>query len=315
MTEVRLWQVLCSGAAGGMLSLVHAFAVGREVTLPWYWAALAFPALGAAAALIGVYVLTVSDTKAALRCIAFALLCGLVWKPVIEAGSALVTQTAAQQKAREVAVHTTELQAMAADLAESPGPDLPSLLTKVEQTTNKIVRLLPAVPDPEMRADAEDTVRNVVAVVERVAPQRPRESVDVLTRLAVTGLATRQPQFATLATTVLHDVGIGATSPEVSIAAYGGLNEVAAAAESRPDSALAAEARYLGADMVLVAAARAEADGRADSVARLPTGEAMRNLETAQKYFEARGDQARADRSKMRALEFRRLSKPPGGPQ
>lgn len=287
--------------------------MGNDIKLPLYGAAFAFTALGAAAAVIGVYLLANSDTKAVARCIALALACGLAWKPVIDAGSALVTQTTDQENNEDVAKRTEDLQSMVTGLSTTK--DLPATLVEMEQKAARIVRLLPKVTDAEVRADAEDSIRALVAGIERVMPQRPRESVSVLTRLAVAGLETRQPQFAPMVLGALHDVGIAAEDPAVSSSAFGGLEQIASAADTRPEAALAAEARYLGAEVVVGAATRAEASGRAETVAQLPAAEALRSLESAQRSFEARGDQARAGRATARASELEKLTKrPPGLP-
>lgn len=63
--------------------------------------------LGTGAAFVGVYVIANTDTRDFLRCLGFALLCGFSWKPVYDAGSALVNQQIKISQAREVTQKAT----------------------------------------------------------------------------------------------------------------------------------------------------------------------------------------------------------------
>jgi len=84
--------ILFFGAIGGSLSLVYAATVGQPIPGSLWVAVPGSVVLGTFAAFIGVYVIANTDTSDFLRCLGFSLLCGFAWKPVYDAGSALVTQ-------------------------------------------------------------------------------------------------------------------------------------------------------------------------------------------------------------------------------
>jgi hypothetical protein len=92
--------ILLFGAIGGGLSLVYAATVGQPIQGSLWVAVPGSVVLGTFAAFIGVYVIANTDTSDFLRCLGFSLLCGFAWKPVYDAGSALVTQ---QTRANQIA--------------------------------------------------------------------------------------------------------------------------------------------------------------------------------------------------------------------
>lgn len=98
--EVR--YVMLAGAAGGLLSWVNAQVLLQPDQLEW-WKAVPFSvALGAGAAPIGVYVVANVDMRSPIRSLVFAMLCGFAWKPVFEAGSALISQQATRSNDKQL---------------------------------------------------------------------------------------------------------------------------------------------------------------------------------------------------------------------
>lgn len=108
MKEANVGHVLLVGGAGGALSWLFTLAAGLpRVVTPWWAAAAIGIPLGAGAAFVGVYLANSSPAPPA-RCLAFALLCGFSWRPVLEAGSAVVAQKAQMQQARLAAAPLLE---------------------------------------------------------------------------------------------------------------------------------------------------------------------------------------------------------------
>src|SRR3990172_11409776 len=96
MTSAQPWHVLLLGAAGGLLAWLYSQTVGQPAALVWWQAIPAGVLLGAGASFVGVYLLANADVRDAKRCLALAMICGFAWKPVYEAGTALVKETAAR---------------------------------------------------------------------------------------------------------------------------------------------------------------------------------------------------------------------------
>lgn len=173
----KVWHVLVSGAAGGALSWVFAVTVGLPLAVTnWLVALPAASALGAGASFLGIYLLAGTDTAQANRCLAFALLCGFSWKPVFDAGSALLNQSIQRHEVRtkagelegqsqavrqrlgsaaepketasaidEAVAVTTELN-RAAEQASAPDPALADKLTLTAADT--VVAALSATTEP-----------------------------------------------------------------------------------------------------------------------------------------------------------------------
>jgi len=77
--DVKL--VLASGAGGGVVSWAFTIISGSTFGLSVWGALPLCIILGAAAALIAVYVVIPADVSKTGKLIAFALLCGFLWKP------------------------------------------------------------------------------------------------------------------------------------------------------------------------------------------------------------------------------------------
>src|SRR5438046_2943480 len=88
--DVRI--VLLSGAGGGLTWWAYTVATKGSTFGLDEWAALPLGLiLGMAAALIAVYVITPADVTKVGKLIAFSVLCGFLWKPVLDAGKAMLT--------------------------------------------------------------------------------------------------------------------------------------------------------------------------------------------------------------------------------
>jgi hypothetical protein len=83
-----------AGAFGGLIGVLASQMLKQSFPTGLLAVYAAAPVLGGGAGLIGVYLLASSDRKDIVRCMVFSMVCGMVWKPVFDAGSAIVTQRA-----------------------------------------------------------------------------------------------------------------------------------------------------------------------------------------------------------------------------
>ena len=84
-----MWKVatlvMGAGAFGGLTSwCLQTLAALKPFGLPARAAIPALIVVGAASALIGVYLIANSDTKETRHTLAFALVCGIFWQPVLK---------------------------------------------------------------------------------------------------------------------------------------------------------------------------------------------------------------------------------------
>lgn len=174
-------HVLGVGAIGGALSWVFAVTIGVPPVLSHWW--LAVPAamlLGAGAAYIGVYLLASSDTAQVHRCLAFALLCGVAWKPVWDAGTALVDQSIRRQqyRARAAELETRTHQVMR-ELTERPPQEASRAIAEASKVAEQLTDVASATEatDPELAArlqlQAAATVTAALTAEKRASAAEP----------------------------------------------------------------------------------------------------------------------------------------------
>ena len=157
--------ILTAGAVGGELSVLFAKLYDQPFKTSVLLAVIASPFLGMGAAYIGVYVIANSDTKAFLRCLGFAMLCGLTPKPIYDIGATLITQRDRQQ---EIVALAKDANKKAAEGKES----LAQLPPKVEDATHKVadvtskaieaVKIANVTDNPQVVAEAKATTSEVI---------------------------------------------------------------------------------------------------------------------------------------------------------
>src|SRR5260221_2205761 len=102
--------IVGGGAAGGALSFLFTVAGGGHLgTLTTVPAILISIVLGAGSGFIGVYVFFYSMRKEAVRCLAFAVLCGFGWRVIYEAGTSLLSKRQASSEADAGSTKTADL--------------------------------------------------------------------------------------------------------------------------------------------------------------------------------------------------------------
>lgn len=168
--EVR--YVLIAGAIGGLASWAYGMVLGEPVP-GGVWAVPVAVFLGAFAAGVAVYVLTNTDTSAVARTLFFAMLCGFVWKPVLDAGKALVQQTIQQRQDAAAQDAGDRAQALATSLTSTPPAQLPTKLEEVHDAALAAMEALPQASNPRVRREVETKVSAALTMVSQVAEKNP----------------------------------------------------------------------------------------------------------------------------------------------
>ena len=161
-----LW-VAGAGAIGGLLGVLASFVLKQSFPAGLAVAFAAGPVLGGGAGLIGVYLVANSDRKELIRCLVFAMVCGIAWKPVFDAGIAVVTQRAnvvtAERKAEQVWDVSGDLAQLSGNGA-APG-DKEKIATKLEEASELVVSSLTAsraADNPEAKAAVKSSFKDLL---------------------------------------------------------------------------------------------------------------------------------------------------------
>ena len=184
--------ILAFGAFGGSLSWLYAATIGQPLQTNVLASLAASTVLGTGAAFVGVYVIANTDTRDFLRCLGFALLCGFSWKPVYDAGSALVNQQVKISQAREV---TQKATAAVAELSATPSDQLIPKLSEATVLAETSVDAVKKIDDPAAAAEASKKANLAIKELNKVSqeqklPAELRFKIEALSRNAK-ALATR----------------------------------------------------------------------------------------------------------------------------
>lgn len=155
--EVSLKQIgfiLGFGALGGLLSIVYAATLGQPLPSSAWWTFPASAMLGMFAGFIGVFVIANTDTRDFLRCLGFALLCGFSWKPMYDAGSALVSQQTKVQAKIDAKEYTQKTAQAANELATAHEPPPPQTIRQYTSNAFAAIQAAKTADDPTLRSEA-----------------------------------------------------------------------------------------------------------------------------------------------------------------
>jgi hypothetical protein len=170
-------------------------------------AALMF--IGALSAAIGVYLLTASDLSP-MRTYIFAVVCGLVWQPITDAGKRLVTNAAVSNKVARVNSSVDRLSTA----AQSGGPEVGAQIKNTLPSVNAALQAASRVQDASTQEDiAKSSVRAINAILQ-AAPQAPDTSLQALTDISLEAGRSRQADVAVKAVQGVRTIGFSAAESE-----------------------------------------------------------------------------------------------------
>lgn len=163
--------VLGAGAGGGLVSWAFTIMTGATFGLGMFPALLMCVILGTAAAVIAVYVITPTDTSKTGRLIGYALLCGFLWKPVLDAGRVLIAQRIeVAQTAAEVKKHVDELK------TSPPATSTAAVGDKahdVGDSAAELIRTSDRLDNPNLQKEASTQATEAVNVIAETSTANP----------------------------------------------------------------------------------------------------------------------------------------------
>jgi hypothetical protein len=189
-----VFLVALFGGVGGLIAWVLQESTGGHLfPFRWYAAIPAALLLGAGAAGIGVYVLARTDLRQIGGALFFALLCGVFFRPVWQAGSNFIGGAFAQGKATSAAATVRTATDQLQNFAASATPQ--QVEAAIQNTSTAATALLQKtadVPNEDARKALSQNSVDAVEAIKLAAPKAPDFAVDSLQNIGTIAKQTGQ---------------------------------------------------------------------------------------------------------------------------
>ncbi|HMC30254.1 MAG TPA: hypothetical protein VKL99_05425 [Candidatus Angelobacter sp.] len=228
---IQACYVALFGAIGGLLFWAmtkYAGTVPRQITA-WPWPAqisiLMF--FGAVAALFGVYYLTTSQVPA-MRTFIFAIVCGVVWQPIIDKVIASASSVSTDNQISSVHTQTEQLHSAAA------GGSAAQVKTAVNATIPVVTKAIQQLPDVEDAAQKEVLIENsqkAINELQLAAQKDPESSVTAIKEVGIAAGHAHSTTVGISAVQSLREIGASAANsqrPDIAQKSIASLEELAA---------------------------------------------------------------------------------------
>ncbi len=201
MKQRHFYYVLVAGVVGGLGSWFWSITYGTPLKLPIPLAASVCLFFGGLAALVGVYVLANSDVSNLPRLVAFSLLCGLFWKPVLDSGRTYVEQKQQVERAEN------DVRAALENLQGTPPGASEAAVRKAADATGRLLQLSGPLGDARLDASATEHTRTLVQLVEEktlAAPESSAMASSALEQVKTAATESQNLKAASLAAGQIH---------------------------------------------------------------------------------------------------------------
>jgi hypothetical protein len=224
--EQALWIAFC-GCIGGILFWVLSKLSGTAVFAAWPWygqvPALAF--LGAIAALFGVFLLTASNLNA-MKTYIFAIVCGVVWQPIINTAIKSYSNVGITRQVEQVSTKTDQLQ----NTANNGSTE--QVQSAVKATVPAVTEALKqySVQDADKKQAIVDSSDKALVALEAAAAKAPDSSIQGIKEV---GIAANDGHHADVGLHAIHslrEIGLASArenKPEVTKATIESLQVLA----------------------------------------------------------------------------------------
>jgi hypothetical protein len=230
---VQALYVALSGAVGGLLFWVlckYSASTPKQISgWPWFGQVSALMFIGAIAGLFGVYLLTASQIPA-MRTYIFAIVCGLLWQPIIDqaqksAGNVLATQQ----------THNVDNQAGLVKAASSSGnsEQVKAAVGTAVPAVTQAIRNLSNVQDADKSQELINSSQKAISELQAAAIKAPDSSVGALKDVGIAASQGHNTALALHAIQSLQEVGMSSGRDEVVKESIASLQEVAAKSDDQ----------------------------------------------------------------------------------
>jgi len=197
--------VLGAGAGGGLVSWAFTIMTGATFGLDVWLALPMCIILGTAAALLAVYVITPTDTSKTGRLIGYAMLCGFLWKPVLDGGRAIITQRI------EAEHHVDAVKQQVAELKGS-APTAPGNVGEkahdVGDSAAELIRSSDRLSNPILEKQASEHATEAVNAIAQTSTADPEAAKLALTEIKKAAEESNNDQLATLAASRIQRIDV-----------------------------------------------------------------------------------------------------------
>lgn len=194
--------VLFSGAGGGLVSWAFTLMTGATFGLGAWLALPLCVILGTAAALVAVYVITPTDTKKTGQLIGFAVLCGFLWKPVLDAGRIVIGERI--EAARSVA----DVKQQVAELKRAETPEsVGSNAHQAAAGAAELLRSSQTLDNPTVDKQATTGATNAVNAIAETSTANPLAATLALREIKEAADKADKPEVSRLAARKLETIG------------------------------------------------------------------------------------------------------------
>jgi hypothetical protein len=225
--EQALWVAFC-GCIGGILFWVLSKLSGTAVfgAWPWYGQVPALAFLGAVAALFGVFLLTASNLNA-MKTYIFAIVCGVVWQPIINTAIKSYSNVGVTRQVEQVSTKTDQLQNTANNGSTE---QVQSAVKATVPAVTEALKQYPDVQDAEKKQAIVDSSDKALVALEAAAAKAPDSSIQGIKEVGIAANDGHHPDVGLHAIHSLREIGLASArdnKPEVTKAAIDSLQELA----------------------------------------------------------------------------------------
>jgi hypothetical protein len=235
-------------AVGGIVAWLVIGQITLLIAVPVWIEFLVSALVGGVASYLGVYLLANTDTKQRSHCLAFAVACGLSWKPVVEAATTLVSKGITQNRAEADTANTKETARTLNETAAQG--ELPSRIDATATAATNLVNRLAEVQDTPIADTARRQVTAAIGVVEKKGEKEPMAAVQALAKVSEAAAAAKEPDLSLKAGESLYNLGTKTDDKAVTTSAVAGLERVELMARAKAQTPLALQLRARREEMV-----------------------------------------------------------------
>ena len=203
--------VAVAGAAGGILSwLLSAWSsLPTFPGWPVYGQILALAFIGSIAALFGVYLLTASDLNA-MRTYVFAIVCGLVWQPIINTARQSVNYASA---GRQVSAVNAEDDRLSSAVNQGDAQRINTAVTSTVPAVTQAIDQLPNVQDAAQKQEIVEGSKKAITALENASTKAPDSSIQAIQKIGLSAGHANQTDVDLSAIQSLHAISMRSSTP------------------------------------------------------------------------------------------------------
>jgi hypothetical protein len=245
-----LWVAFCGALGGGIFWLLGKWS-GTATFGYWKWygqiPALGF--LGGIAALFGVYLLTASNLNA-VKTYVFAIICGVVWQPIINTAIKSYSNVGVTRQVAQVSNQTDQLNNTADHGSQE---QIQSAVKATVPVVTQALKQFPDVQDADKKQAIVDSSDKALVALQAAAVKAPDSSIQAIKEVGIAASEGNHAEVGIHAIHSLREIGLaGANSnhPEIAKATLDSLKALASSGKDPVvKSAAAASLKEIEAEM------------------------------------------------------------------